>query len=133
MRKILLYICGVINLLFGLLHLSFWSLFNWKEDLALLRPENRGILQMFNVTSLYLLLFASLMTFRLAKQTGPFSFSEKALLLLFAGYYVVRILFGYPFFGFSIEEMIVWFACAVIASCYLVALNTKIELSRNLR
>ncbi len=122
MKKTLLYICGIMNLLFGVLHLSFWKRFHWEEELGRLSRENSGIIQMFNVESLFFLLFASFITFHLANKEA-FSFTDKAVLILFAGYYIIRIVFGYPYFGFNLTELIVWVVCAVVAVCYVTALK----------
>ena len=91
MRKILLYVGGSITLCFSLFHLAFWKLFNWQEELIKLDPENKGIMQMLNIVSVYTLLFGAFVSFYLAKRKGAFSFIEKALIIFIAGYYIVRM------------------------------------------
>ena len=66
MSKVLLYIGGTLTLAFAVLHLSFWKLGNWAEELAKLTPVNSGIMQMLTVGSIYMLLFAAFMSFYLA-------------------------------------------------------------------
>ena len=105
MRRILLYVGGGITLCFCFLHLSFWKIGNWQEELLKVGPDNKGIVQMLNVVSIYTLLFAAFVSFYIAKKS-KFSFIEKILILFIAGYYLLRVAFGIPFFGFSIEEII---------------------------
>lgn len=125
MRKILLYVGGSITLCFSLFHLAFWKLFNWQEELIKLDPENKGIMQMLNIVSVYTLLFGAFVSFYLAKRKGAFSFIEKALIIFIAGYYIVRIAFGIPVFGLYMEEILIWIFCAAVACCYLLALRKK--------
>ncbi|MGD8836229.1 MAG: hypothetical protein PVI54_18330 [Desulfobacteraceae bacterium] len=120
MRKRLLYAGAGITVLFALLHGLFWKLGGWHEQLLMLTPENSGIMQMLNVVSIYTLLFGAGVSLALAGKPTLVSV-EKAFLLFMAGYYVLRIAFGFPFFGFSMEELVVWTLCSVVASCYLLA------------
>ena len=123
--KTVLYICAFMNLVFAVLHLSFWKLFHWEKELGCLSRENSGIMQMFNVESLYFLLFAAFITFRLAGQKF-YSYTDRALLTFIAGYYIVRIGFGYLFFGFNGGELTIWIVCALIASGYFIGMfNTS--------
>jgi hypothetical protein len=123
MRKVLLYIGGSFTLIFSIFHLSFWKLFNWSEELLKLSPENQGTLQMLNVVSVYVLLFGAFISFYLAKKKEQFSFIEKILIIFLAGYYILRIIFSAPFYGFSPEDLLIWFFCISIASCYLFVLR----------
>lgn len=124
MRKILLYVGGTFSLFFAVLHFLFWRLGNWQEELAKLSPDNSGIMQMLNVGSIYLLLFAAFMSFYLAKKK-EFVFTEKAVIVFVAGFYLLRIAFGVPFFGFTLSEVVIWIFCLVQAVCYLAALRQK--------
>ncbi|MFC1885198.1 hypothetical protein ACFL2O_10545 [Thermodesulfobacteriota bacterium] len=124
MRKILLYIGGSLTLCFSLLHLSFWKIGNWQEELLKITPDNKGIVQMLNVVSIYTLLFSAFVSFYLARKT-EFTFIEKTLIIFIACYYLLRVAFGIPFFGFSIEEVVIWIICFAIAFCYLFALRQK--------
>ncbi|GAA4041245.1 hypothetical protein GCM10022409_29030 [Hymenobacter glaciei] len=58
---VLLYACGIYNLLFAAFHVAFWRLFRWKSELAKLNPVNRAIMQVLNLRLIYvLLLFGAL-------------------------------------------------------------------------
>jgi hypothetical protein len=111
-------------LLFAGIHLLFWRLGNWQEELPRLSPDNSGIMQMLNVGSIYLLLFAAFISFYLAKKK-EIVFTEKALIVFMAGFYVLRIAFGVPFFGFTVSEVVIWVLCLIPAACYLGALRQK--------
>jgi hypothetical protein len=125
MSKVLLYIGGIFTLAFAVLHLSFWKMGNWAEELAKLTPDNSGIMQMLTVGSIYMLLFAAFMSFYLAHKKEKFTFVEKAWVIFIAGYYLMRIAFALPFFGFSVSEVVIWIICLVVAACYLFALRQK--------
>lgn len=56
MNKFLI-LAALYNLGFAVFHLFFWRLFRWKEDLPRLRPVNRAVMQVLNL-SLAFLLFA---------------------------------------------------------------------------
>jgi hypothetical protein len=128
MRKISLYTGAGITLLFAVLHGLFWKLGNWPEQLSRLTPDNSGIVQMLTVVSIYTLLFGAGISLLLAKKP-TLVLVEKAFLLFMAGYYVMRIAFGLPFFGFSVEEAIVWVVCLIVASCYLLAFRLSRQIS----
>ena len=128
MRKKLLYTAGFITICFAMLHLSFWSMLNWELELATLNSDNRGILQMLNVGSIYMLLFFALISFHLAPKK-ELSFTEKASIVFIAGYYVLRIAFGIPFFTMSVEELVIWIFCLVVAACYLFSLKQQKKLA----
>lgn len=49
---LLLRLGGAINLLIGILHISFWSLFDWTEELAKLSVDNSNVMQMLNLFSI---------------------------------------------------------------------------------
>jgi|GEM_PF-2446841 len=55
----LVFIGGFYNLAFGILHLFLSRLFHWKEDIAKLTLENRGMFQIFAMlVTLYLFFLA---------------------------------------------------------------------------
>ena len=53
MNKVLLLVGGLYNLGFVLFHLSFWKIFRWHEELRLISPVNRGIMQVLNIRLSY--------------------------------------------------------------------------------
>ncbi|MEQ9299817.1 MAG: hypothetical protein RIF33_14685 [Cyclobacteriaceae bacterium] len=49
---VLIRLGGLINLLIGVLHISYWRLFDWSEELSLLSLDNSNIVQMLNLFSI---------------------------------------------------------------------------------
>ncbi|MEO6759838.1 MAG: hypothetical protein ABIO24_10330 [Saprospiraceae bacterium] len=63
MDKILVTIGGVYSLAFAVFHLYFWKLFRWKDQLYLLHPGNRAIVQILNVRLIYVFLCMAALCF----------------------------------------------------------------------
>lgn len=124
MKKVLLYTGGIFTLLFSLLHLSFWKMGNWAVELKKIGPDNAGIVQALNIGSLYILLYSAVITFIIARK-GSFEKTDKLFLSLIAGYYIVRIIMGFPLFGISAEEIIIQVICLLVACCYLIPLKLR--------
>ncbi|OUJ71770.1 hypothetical protein [Hymenobacter crusticola] len=53
--ELLLYACGVYNLLFVVFHALFWRLFKWHKQLRKLKTYNRAIVQILNLRLIYVL------------------------------------------------------------------------------
>lgn len=52
--------CGIFNIGFGILHLFFWKLFDWKHDLQKISYYNRVTIQVLNLRMIYAFLSAGL-------------------------------------------------------------------------
>ena len=52
-KTILLTVCGVYSLGFAVFHAYFWRIFRWKNQLYLLHPANRAIVQILNMRLIY--------------------------------------------------------------------------------
>lgn len=124
MKRGFLLCAGFLALVFAVIHLLFWKMLGWEQQLRMLTPENRGVVAMLNVAVIYYLLVSALFTFHLARLERHAAL-EKALLLFFAGFYVARIAFGVPFFGINAEEIFIWALCLIAALCYLVPLKMR--------
>ncbi|MEQ8470680.1 MAG: hypothetical protein RIC35_05820 [Marinoscillum sp.] len=81
---------GVVNLLIGILHVSFWSLFDWSEELSKLRVDNSNIMQMLNLFSIVFFFYTS---FVLLFMPGKLLASTvgRIFLAMFATLYLSRL------------------------------------------
>jgi hypothetical protein len=52
-RELFVISCGIFNISFGILHLFFWKLFDWKHDLQKISYYNRATLQILNLRMIY--------------------------------------------------------------------------------
>ncbi len=122
MKRILLLIAAVLTFLVSILHLSFWKIGNWQVELQKLNSMNQGIVQVLNICSIFFLIFSAFITYTIAKKE-TLEKTDKLFLVLVAGYFITRIVCGFPFFGFSIQELIVEAFALLAACCYLIPLK----------
>jgi hypothetical protein len=123
-KRILLIIAALLTVLVSFLHLSFWKIGNWGIELKKLSADNQGIVQVLNIGSIFFLLFSGFITYTIA-QKETLEKTDALFLMLVAGYYLIRIAVGFPFFGFSIGEVIVQAFCLIAACCYLIPVKLK--------
>jgi len=124
MRKTVLYIGGVLNILLAIFHMFFWNLFNWSEELPKLSADNRGILQIANIILIFILIYFAVMSFVIAKDK-KIDIYARSIIICISGFYAIRLFLGYPFFGFSYEELFIWIFCIIIIIGYLTILFMK--------
>jgi len=46
---ILIKIAAIYNIIFGIFHLYFWKLLNWKEQLKRVSSNNKAVVQTLNI------------------------------------------------------------------------------------
>lgn len=122
-RGKLLYTTGGIALAFAAFHCFFWALFDWAGELPRLSAVNAGIMQMFNLSVIFLMLFQAFASFALAAKRGPLSAAEKSILVFIAGFYFLRAALGFPLFGISLSEVAVVLVCLTVFALNLLALR----------
>jgi hypothetical protein len=122
MRKILLSAGGSISLAYAVIHVLFWRLFNWNEELARLSTMNKGLMLMFDTGATYHWAFAAFISFYLAG-LKDFKFLEKTVIYFISGKFLLRIICGFFFFEFTMQELAIWLSCFFAISCYLLALR----------
>lgn len=122
MKRILLLLAALLSLMVSILHLSFWKIGNWSVELKRLSDVNQGIVPVLNIASIFFLIFSAYITYTIAKKEN-LEKTDKLFLVLLAGYYITRIICGVPFFGFSIEELIVEAFALLAAGCYLIPIK----------
>ena len=112
-NNIVVIVGAIIFLLFGLFHLFFWRIFDWKNDLIKLSQINSNIIQMLNIgTSLLLLSFGFiLIIYRIdILSTGL----GKAILIVSSLFFLVRLILEFVFPGRSIIFGFILLLCSLI-------------------
>jgi hypothetical protein len=111
----------IVHNLLALFHLSFWKTQNWAEELPRLSTDNGAIMQVSNIVMIYILLYFSAMSFVIARR-AVLDGVAKSIILCIAGFYSIRLLAGYPFFGFNVMELAVWIICLLVIAVYVSVL-----------
>jgi len=112
-RNILVIIGGINFLFFGLFHLSFWHALDWKNELVKLTEINSNVMQMLNIgISVFLLSFGFIML--VYRNEILHSGLGRALLIIFALFWLARLIGEFAFSGGSIVFGIVLFLCVVV-------------------
>lgn len=98
---VLLRIGGVLNLLFAALHIGFWNMFDWSEQLALLSVENSNIMQMLNLVLIIFFVYTAfvLLVMPVKLLENPVG---RIFIALFAVLYFSRLLMEFYFPGYSL-------------------------------
>lgn len=119
---LLLRLGGVINLLIGILHVSFWGLFDWPEELAKLSMDNSNIVQMLNLFSIVFFFYTA---FILMFMPGKLLINTAGRIFIgmFAVLYLARLAMEFYFPNGSIGFAI--FMVVTIAFFVLPLLKTK--------
>lgn len=123
MKTKLIVLGGLLLILLSLFHLSFWSLFNWQEELSKLSDTNSGIMQLSTIgfASLFLSLGITLIGYRVEIADTKLG---KALLLALSFFFFVRTIAELVFPGSSIKLGVFLFLCALVF--FIPALTKKI-------
>jgi hypothetical protein len=93
-----LFIGGIFNLGFVVFHLLFWRLFRWKQDLALLTPINRAVMQILNLCLTFMFVVMAYVSFFHATELIATNLG-KTLLILFSIFWFLRMIEQVIFFG----------------------------------
>ena len=124
-RKTLVIIGGINFLLWGLFHISFWFApfpIDWKNELIKLTEMNSNVMQMLNIGIVVFLLAFGLIMLFYCRDILNFALG-KALLFVFALFWLARLVGEFTFPGGSIAFGVILFLCVLI---YLIpAIITK--------
>jgi hypothetical protein len=125
-RNTLVIIGGIIFLLFGLYHLSFWYGLDWKNELIKLTEINSNVMQMLNIgISVFLLSFGFIM---LAYRREILNSAlGRALLIIFALFWFARLVGELAFPGSSIILGIILFLIVLIYLIPAISINKKAD------
>lgn len=123
-RKILVIIGGVNFLMWGLFHISFWfaSFLDWKNELIKLTEINSNVMQMLNIgISVFLLSFGVIML-SYCREILNFALG-RALLIIFALFWLARLVGEFVFPGGSIIFGLILFLCILIYLIPAIIIN----------
>ena len=123
MRRALLYVAGAVMFFGAVLHVTFWSEYDWGESLNLLGQQSRGVILALWIGTIYMSLFNAGISFYMGSRKA-FGRLEKMLCAYMAGVFGLRIAMGVPLMGYSAWEVAFEVVCALVALCYLVPLKT---------
>lgn len=117
MKKLVIYAAAAMSLSSVILHLGLWKALNWPGSLQGMDNINGGLIQMLNIVLVYMFLYLSVCTFIIAR-TERTDMLSRSLLLFAGGVPFLRIVFGYPLFGYSYTELVIWIRNVVIVVLY---------------
>ena len=121
LQKTLVTIGGILFIIFGLFHLSFWKLFNWENELAKLSLANSNIMQMLNL-GLCVILF-SFAYILLANRNEVINTKiGKTILIVCALFFLARLVMDFVFPDGALVLQIILLICALI---YLIPVIIK--------
>ena len=104
----LIIIGGIYCLAFVIFHLTFWKLFNWREDLASLTFINRAVMQVLNISlTVAFFIFGYISLFHVQElQTTSLG---RSLLLLISIFWLLRAIQQIIFFGLKNRLSLIFF------------------------
>ncbi len=123
--KRLVQIGGVINLLFVVFHLYFWKLFDWPQSLAPLSPDNRAIMQVFNLHTAYVLAVFSVLSLAYTNEICATKLGQ-LIGQAIAGFWILRAVNQVVFWDLSfIGSWVIIIVCLALASLYFIPATYK--------
>ncbi len=112
---------GIFSGLFLILHIGFYWLFRWEQTLQVMNPTDRAILLTLNLVGILFLVYATTVSFLQASQL-PRTPVGRSVLVLFASFYLLRVVAEIVFFGFVVPKSILAIVlCLIPAACYALA------------
>jgi magnesium-transporting ATPase (P-type) len=90
MKTKLIFAGGILSILLGLFHCTFWHSFDWATELPKLSTINSNIMQMLDLAVICLLTGLGVILVAYRKEIAR-SKTGRALLLLLALFYAIRI------------------------------------------
>jgi hypothetical protein len=120
-KSLLIIFGGVINLFLVIFDLFFYRMLNWAENLESLDANNYGVLLTLHTGVIFLFVVISLMSFLLQEKLATTG-AGKALSLIIAGFYGVRIIAQFLYFPAdnAISTAMIVALCAVAGLVYLI-------------
>jgi hypothetical protein len=108
-RRTFVMIGGVIFIVMGVFHLSFWVLFDWQSELTKLNQINNNIMQMLNIVICFFMFSFSYMLLMYNSRVLN-SKLGRSVLIISSGYFLIRALIEFAFPGNSMVYGVVLLA-----------------------
>jgi hypothetical protein len=115
----LLKVGGLCSIAFALLHLLFWWLFNWKEELSNLSVANQAIMQVSNLCVAFTFLIFGYISLAHTRELLETPLG-RALLMLIALFWLARAIEQIVFFEHRDWASRVFFALFLIGTVLYV-------------
>jgi hypothetical protein len=117
--KALIIAGGIYNLGFAVFHLTFWKIFRWKQDLALISRLNSGIFQIINLCLTLVFFFFSYISFFQINDLLHTSLGN-ATVIFISLFWLLRMVEQIVFFRFKRRASII-FTLIFLLGCLLYA------------
>jgi hypothetical protein len=123
-RRTFVIIGGVIFVIMGMFHLSFWVLFDWQNELYKLNQINNNIMQMLNIVcSFFMFSFSYMMLMYNSRVLN--SKLGRSILIISSGFFMIRALIEFAFPGNSIVYGVVLLAFVPVYLIPALTMYTK--------
>jgi hypothetical protein len=100
-RRTFVIIGGVIFIVMGVFHLSFWILFDWQSELTKLNQINDNNMQMLNIVVCFFMFSFSYMLLMYNSRVLN-SKLGRSVLIISSGFFLIRALIEFAFPGNSL-------------------------------
>ncbi len=104
---------AIFNLLIVILHISFWEMFNWKEELQKVTMENSVVVQMMNLFIILLVFAVTFILIRFRKNVVD-TFMGRIFILMIAFLYLGRLVMEFVFPGGSVVLALIMIVVVVV-------------------
>lgn len=105
MKKLILA-GGIYNILFALFHCGFWKMFNWNTELQKLDFNNKWVMQILNIQTIYYLIFTTVICFVFNKELLTTKVG-KWFLIGTAGFWFVRAMEQFVYWEMGVASTII--------------------------
>ncbi len=121
LNKILVVAGGGLLILLGLAHISFWHIFDWKNELVHLSQDNMGMMQIFNLCFIVLLISLGILIL-VNRAEILHTKIGKHLLFMLSVFFAVRLIAEFIFPGGSLWLATILFLLLLV---FLIPAITK--------
>ncbi len=123
-RKTFVIIGGVIFIVMGFFHLSYWVIFEWQTELNKINQINSNNMQMLNVVVVFFMFSLSYMMLRYNSRVLN-SKLGRSILLISSGFFLIRAVIEFVFPGNSIVFGVVLLAFIPVYLIPALTMYTK--------